>query len=82
MLYHCHYKSPGCELFTLLLNPLVHYIDLYLFFFFKFQIIPLELKVHFVATFLNNFLIVFVSVLRNLDCISFDNLPKKYRNRF
>ena len=41
-----------------------------------------RIKVHFVATFLNNFLIVFVSVLWNVDCISFDNLPKKYRNSF
>ena len=41
-----------------------------------------RIKVHFVATFLNNFLIVFVRVLWNVDCISFDNLLKKYRNSF
>ena len=41
-----------------------------------------RIKVHFVATFLNNFSIVFVSVLWNANCISFDNLPKKYKNSF
>ena len=41
-----------------------------------------RIKVHFVATFLNNFSIVFVTVLWNVDCISFDNLPKKYRKSF
>ena len=34
------------------------------------------------ASFLNNFLIIFVSALYNVDCISFDNLPKNYVNGF
>ena len=34
------------------------------------------------ATFFNNFLIVFVSVFGNVDCIEFDNLPNKLGNDF
>ena len=34
------------------------------------------------VTFLNNFLIVFVSAFWNFDLIWFDNLPKKYGNGF
>ena len=34
------------------------------------------------TAFLNNFFIVFVSALLDVDSISFDNLPKKYGNSF
>ena len=41
-----------------------------------------RIEVHFVTTFSNNFLIIFVSAFWNVDCIWFDNLPKKYVDGF
>ena len=41
-----------------------------------------RIKVHFVATFLNIFSIVFVTAFWNIGYIWFDNLPKKYGNGF